>query len=159
MLSRIWLLGLVGLFGFWASLSIAQTKLSPIQEERARDLFLELRCVVCQNQSIGDSDADVAKDLREIVREQISADKSNAEIKSYLVERYGEFILLRPVLALHTIILWAAPILLLIVGGALAWRTTMRRPVDEVTGQLSMAEEEQIIEIMKKTSGESDRSS
>ena len=110
-------------FSAVAAMSVEKT-LPGEQEERAKNLFLELRCVVCQNQSIGDSDADVARDLREIVREQITAGKSNSQIKDFLVARYGEFILLQPVFALHTVMLWVAPLLLLILGGFLAWRVT-----------------------------------
>ncbi|MEL6736923.1 MAG: cytochrome c-type biogenesis protein, partial [Pseudomonadota bacterium] len=79
-------------------------------DARTKALFHELRCVVCQNQSIAESDADVAKDLREIVREQIGAGKTDSQIKTFLVDRYGEFILLKPVLSWHTALLWLAPI-------------------------------------------------
>ena len=132
--------------------AIAETKLTPQLEDRARVLFLQLRCVVCQNQSIGDSDADVAKDLREIVREQIQAGQTDAQIKQFLVDRYGEFILLNPVFAWHTLVLWAAPLFLLFVGGLLAWRVTRNRQVATVGGNLSDEEEAALNAIIERRS-------
>lgn len=126
----------------------AETRLPAAEEERARKLFLQLRCVVCQNQSIGDSDADVARDLREIVREQISAGKTNAEISGFLVDRYGEFILLKPVFAWHTAALWGAPIVLLLIGGLLAWRVSTRRPRADEKIQLSRAEQDALEKLL-----------
>lgn len=128
--------------------AVAETTLPAAQEERARKLFLQLRCVVCQNQSIGDSDADVARDLREIVREQISAGKTNSEISQFLVARYGEFILLKPVFAWHTAALWGAPIVLLLVGGLLAWRAITRRVKVDEKAQLSSKEQDELQKIL-----------
>jgi cytochrome c-type biogenesis protein CcmH len=82
----------------------------PALEERARALSAELRCMVCQNQSIDDSDAPLAADLRVLLRERIMAGDSDAEVIDFLVARYGEFILLKPRFAWHTLILWAAPL-------------------------------------------------
>jgi cytochrome c-type biogenesis protein CcmH len=81
-------------------------------ESQAEALFEELRCVVCQNQSIAQSDADLARDLRQLVRERLAAGENEGEVKAFLVERYGEFILLRPPLRPATYILWLAPLLL-----------------------------------------------
>ena len=134
-----------------ASHSTAQTQLPPHMEERAKSLFLELRCVVCQNQSIGDSDADVAKDLREIVREQMLAGKSDAEIRDFLVARYGEFILLKPVFAWHTALLWIAPIALLLIGGLLAWRVTNKKVSPSDKTKLSEEDEAELAEILRKS--------
>ena len=148
MLRRIWL-GLAVLLALAMPPAFAQEKrLSPELEERAKLLFLELRCVVCQNQSIGDSDADVAKDLREIVREQISAGKTNGEIKDFLVARYGEFILLRPVIAWHTSILWGAPFVMLLVGGILAWRVSNKRPKAANVAELSEQDQVEVDKII-----------
>lgn len=84
----------------------------PALEQRARDISAGLRCLVCQNQSIDDSDADLARDLRILVRERLVAGDSNAEVEQYLVDRYGEYVLLNPRLNNHTLILWvAAPVL------------------------------------------------
>ncbi|NKB51632.1 MAG: cytochrome c-type biogenesis protein CcmH [Rhizobiaceae bacterium] len=130
--------------------ALAQTTLSPEMEVRAKALFLQLRCVVCQNQSIGDSDADVAKDLREIVREQMLAGKTDDDIRNFLVARYGEFILLKPVFAWHTAVLWLTPILLLLVGGVLAWRATSRSPKSVKSDALSKQDENELQEILRQ---------
>ncbi|CAA6605100.1 Cytochrome c-type biogenesis protein CcmH [Rhodospirillaceae bacterium LM-1] len=82
----------------------------PALEARARDVGAELRCVVCQNQSIDDSDADLAKDLRQIVRERITAGDSNDQVKQYLVDRYGDYVLLRPPFNAKTVLLWLGPL-------------------------------------------------
>jgi len=91
----------------------------PRQEERARALGRELRCMVCQNQSIEDSDAGLARDLRRIVREQVAAGRSDGEIIGFLHARYGDFVLLRPPLRAGTVLLWAMPALALGLGVAL----------------------------------------
>lgn len=90
----------------------------PKLEARARAISQELRCVVCQNQSIDDSDAPLARDLRVIVREQLSAGRSDAETIDYVVARYGNFVLLKPPVAPATWALWAGPFVLLAGGGA-----------------------------------------
>jgi cytochrome c-type biogenesis protein CcmH len=97
----------------------------PALEARARSLSAELRCLVCQNQSIDDSDADLARDLRMIVRERLEAGDSDREVIDYLVARYGEFVLLRPRFETHTLVLWLAGPALLLIGGLAAvigWR-------------------------------------
>ncbi len=88
----------------------------PALEARARALSAEIRCMVCQNQSIDDSDAPLAKDLRVLVRERLVAGDSNSEVIDYLVSRYGEFVLLKPRFAWHTAILWAAGPFALLCG-------------------------------------------
>ena len=88
----------------------------PKLEQRARDLSANLRCMVCQNQSIDDSNADLARDLRLLVRERIVAGDSDEQVISYVVSRYGEFVLLKPRLSAKTLILWGAPALLLVIG-------------------------------------------
>jgi cytochrome c-type biogenesis protein CcmH len=89
----------------------------PALEARARSLSQELRCVVCQNQSIDDSAAPLARDLRIIVREQLSAGKSDEGVKDYLVKRYGTYVLLRPPLNTATLFLWFGPALLALLAG------------------------------------------
>jgi cytochrome c-type biogenesis protein CcmH len=89
----------------------------PAKEAQARALMKELRCLVCQNQSIEDSDADLARDLRVIVRERLAAGDSPEQVKAYLVDRYGEWVLLRPLVNRTTWILWATPPLVLVLGG------------------------------------------
>ena len=103
----------------------------PALEARARVVSQELRCLVCQNQSLDDSDADLAHDLRVLVRERIKAGDSNAQTIAYLRARYGDFILLRPPFAARTALLWGGPLLLLLLGaGALArfYRSAARAP-------------------------------
>ncbi|WP_420134408.1 cytochrome c-type biogenesis protein [Rhodopseudomonas sp.] len=99
----------------------------PAKEARARELSRELRCMVCQNQSIDDSDATLAKDLRLLVRERIAAGDSNKQVLDYLVARYGEFVLLKPRFEAHTLILWLIPPLVLLVGGLGLWLHIRRR--------------------------------
>jgi|SRR5262245_13113386 len=85
-------------------------------EARARSLSKELRCMVCQNQSIDDSDAPLARDLRILVRERLQAGEGDQQVINFLVARYGEFVLLRPRFSLHTALLWLAPAAALLVG-------------------------------------------
>ena len=98
----------------------------PTLETRARGLSHELRCMVCQNQSIDDSDAPLARDLRLLVRERLKAGDSDAQVLDYLVARYGEFVLLKPRFELRTALLWLAPVGLLGVG-AITLIVAMRR--------------------------------
>jgi cytochrome c-type biogenesis protein CcmH len=97
------------------------------KELRARDLSRELRCMVCQNQSIDDSEAPLARDLRLLVRERIAAGDSDAEVMDFLVARYGEFVLLKPRLRPHTLLLWLLPPLALAGGGLAMWIQSRRR--------------------------------
>jgi cytochrome c-type biogenesis protein CcmH len=99
----------------------------PVKEARARDLSRELRCMVCQNQSIDDSDAPLARDLRLLVRERIAAGDSNSQVLDFLVARYGEFVLLKPRFERQTMLLWLLAPLLLAGGGFALWRQNRRR--------------------------------
>jgi len=89
----------------------------PGLEARAREVGRELRCLVCRNQSIDDSDADLAHDLRVLVRERIKAGDSNDQVVAYVRARYGDFVLLRPPLEIGTLLLWGGPLLILVLGG------------------------------------------
>jgi cytochrome c-type biogenesis protein CcmH len=93
----------------------------PSKEARARDLSRELRCMVCQNQSIDDSEAPLARDLRLLVRERISAGDSNSQVLDFLVARYGEFVLLKPRFERQTLVLWLVTPLVLFGGGLAIW--------------------------------------
>ncbi len=104
----------------------------PALEARARALGKELRCLVCQNQSIDDSDAALARDLRRIVRERLLAGDSDAAIERYLVERYGDFVLLRPPVKPATWLLWVGPFLVLLAGAGLVFAFLRRRPAAAV---------------------------
>ena len=112
------------------------------QEQRARALSKDLRCVVCQNQSIDDSDAPLARDLRVLVREQIAAGKSDAAVRGYLVERYGNFVLLKPPIEGDTLLLWAGPFAVLLFGaaGLILWQR--RRPATPVTADAPLSDAE-----------------
>ncbi len=90
----------------------------PGQEGRARRLFQQLRCIVCQNEAIDDSDAELAHDLRQIVRQQVAQGRSDAQIRGFLVDRYGEFILLKPRFTVGNALLWLTPGVIVLVGGA-----------------------------------------
>ena len=94
----------------------------PAQEERARAISAGLRCMVCQNQSIDDSNAPLAKDLRILVRDRIVQGDTDEQVLDYVVERYGEYVLLRPRLAPHTYLLWFGPFIVLLLAAALAVR-------------------------------------
>lgn len=91
-------------------------------ERRARAISAELRCLVCQNQSIDDSDAPLAKDLRVLVRERLVAGDSDASVRDFVVARYGDFVLLRPPFDARTALLWAAPFLILLAALGFMWR-------------------------------------
>jgi cytochrome c-type biogenesis protein CcmH len=99
----------------------------PAKEARARELSRELRCMVCQNQSIDDSDAPLARDLRLLVRERIAGGDSDSQVIDFLVARYGEFVLLKPRFTPHTLVLWLLPPLALIGGGLALWLYSRRR--------------------------------
>ena len=100
---------------------------NPIYETRARDLSKGIRCLVCQNQSIDDSDSDLAKDLRKIIRKKIIQGETDNEITQYLVDKYGNFILMKPPLYQDTYILWISPLLLMIVGITIMYFTLKRK--------------------------------
>jgi cytochrome c-type biogenesis protein CcmH len=130
---------LVGLAGTAFAVDPGEKLADPALEARARAIAAELRCLVCQNQSIDDSDAPLAKDLRVLLRERLSAGASDAEAKAYIVARYGDFVLLRPPLKLQTLLLWGAPLIALLLGGFAVWRALAGRAV---TAPPPLSEEE-----------------
>jgi cytochrome c-type biogenesis protein CcmH len=97
------------------------------QEERYNALTLELRCTVCQNQSLADSDAQLAQDLRAEIYEMMMAGRSDDEIKTFMIERYGDFVLYRPPMQGNTLALWILPIFLLLVGAVIVFFTVRNR--------------------------------
>jgi cytochrome c-type biogenesis protein CcmH len=116
----------------------------PVLEQRARDLSANLRCMVCQNQSIDDSDAPLAKDLRVLVRERLVAGDTNAEVIDFLVARYGEFVLLKPRFSWNTLLLWAvAPLTLLLGAGTLLFAARRRQRTLATTRTTTLSAEEQ----------------
>ena len=113
----------------------------PAQEARAREIFKDVRCLVCQNESIDDSEADLAHDLRQIVREQVRAGRSEAEIKRFLTDRYGEFVLLTPSFSAGNLALWGGPFVGVLLGGLLLLHR-LRNRIPEA--ELSPAEAERL---------------
>lgn len=130
---RVWLIILLGLLAFAMPLH-AQTNAAPPQftsqaeEDRFHHLLTELRCVMCQNQSLADSNAQIAVELRREVLTLMREGRNDEEVKAYLVQRYGEFVLYRPVVNQRNLALWIGPfaILILAVGGLIAWRRSQR---------------------------------
>ena len=120
----------------------------PALEARARGISTELRCLVCQNQSIDDSDAPLAKDLRVLVRERLVAGDSNAQVRSFLVDRYGEFVLLKPSWSFANLLLWlTAPVALLIGAAVAIWRS--RKGAGHAETGLTDEEERALAKILR----------
>lgn len=121
----------------------------PALEARARALSAQLRCMVCQNQSIDDSNADLAKDLRLLVRERLTAGDSDEQVIDYLVSRYGEFVLLKPRLSEHTILLWGMPVALAAIGAGVVLVQLRRRRISS-SGQELSEEEQRKLDVLLK---------
>ncbi|MBL0371093.1 cytochrome c-type biogenesis protein CcmH [Rhizobium sp. KVB221] len=120
----------------------------PALEARARALSAGLRCMVCQNQSIDDSNADLAKDLRLLVRERLKAGDTDEQVIDYLVSRYGEFVLLKPRLSAHTILLWGMPVALLAIGGVVLAFQLRKRPQKREATALTDDEKQKLKSIL-----------
>ena len=131
------------LFALLASPALAvqpdEVMKDPALEDRARALSAELRCLVCQNESIDDSEAPLARDIRVLIRERIGKGESNDAVRAYLVSRYGDFILLKPPFKPETLLLWLSPVLVLGLGVGAALFAYRRAP--SVTPRLSAEEE------------------
>lgn len=123
---------------------------NPVLEQRARSISANLRCLVCQNQSIDDSDAELARDLRLLVRERLVAGETDTEVYDYVVARYGEFVLLRPVFAGHTIVLWVATPILLIIGLIVTIVSAMRLRKHKTERTKLTKEEEKALAQLRK---------
>ena len=121
-------------------------------EQRARELSRELRCMVCQNQSIDDSDAPLARDLRLLVRERLKAGDSNKQVLDFLTARYGDFVLLRPRLNLHTVLLWALPPAVLLAGavGLILLARRRKREVRDASA-LTAAEQSKLSNLIERS--------
>jgi cytochrome c-type biogenesis protein CcmH len=113
----------------------------PAQEARARAIFADVRCLVCQNESIDDSEAELAADLRHVVRDQVKAGRSDAEIKRFLTDRYGEFVLMTPAFSWLNLALWGGPFLVVVLGAGLLL-SRLRRASGEA--ELSPEESERV---------------
>lgn len=120
----------------------------PKLEQRARDLSTGLRCMVCQNQNIDDSDAPLARDLRLLVRERLKQGDTDAQVHDYLVQRYGDFVLLKPPFQMDTLILWATPAIVLVIACAFVLLRT-RAPKQAGAPGLSEAEKQALSRLQK----------
>ena len=116
MKARVFLACLAAVFCMAAASDPSERLADPAQEARAREIFAQVRCLVCQNESIDDSEAELARDLRHIVRDQVREGRSDGEIKRFLVDRYGEFVLLRPRFSIGNAMLWIGPFLVVALG-------------------------------------------
>lgn len=124
---------------------------NPAQEARARSLFSDIRCLVCQSQSIEDSEAPLAHDLRQVIRAQVAEGRSDAQIRGFLVSRYGQFVLLSPKLTPGNAILWIGP-LIVVLGGAAALLGRRNARVTEES-ELSAQEESRLASLSKEQGG------
>jgi len=136
---RLILFSALLLLGSWAHASEAKPAAAdPVLEDRVLAVATELRCLVCQNQTLADSNAPLAVDLRNQIREQMQEGATESQIVDYMVARYGDFVLYRPPLKATTVLLWAGPLLLLIAGIAILYRRLARRrgePQPELSGE------------------------
>ena len=121
------------------------------QESRARVMFKQVRCVVCQNESIDDSEAQLARDLRQIIRGQIAAGRTDTEVKAFLVSKYGDFILLKPVFNLSNALLWFGPFVIVLGGVAVV---VMRRKPLVIEDELTADEAKQLTQLQKNLGAE-----
>lgn len=127
----------------------------PVQEKRAQALGKDLRCLVCQNESIEDSNADLAKDLRIIVRERIAAGESDSQVRQYVVDRYGDYVLLKPPFKASTLVLWLGPFALLLAGIAAIFAFYRRRQTSAPAQAAPLsAEEKRRLDKLLKDSGQ-----
>jgi len=110
----------------------------PVLEQRAREISHDLRCMVCQNQSIDDSEAPLARDLRLLVRERLKAGDSDSQVVDFMVARYGEFVLLKPRMSWHTAVLWGAPLTILIAGLFAIGFSVLRRPAGAAVSETAI---------------------
>ena len=120
----------------------------PVQETRARNIGRQLRCLKCRNQSIFDSNAGIAKDLRVVVRERMVAGDTDAEILTYAADRFGDYVLLKPRFATYTYVLWLTPFMLLGLGGVAVWGYLRRRPATAGLDRLTEAEQQEARRIL-----------
>jgi cytochrome c-type biogenesis protein CcmH len=139
-----------------AATSALEVLADPVQEARARAIGKELRCLVCQNQSIDDSDADLAKDLRHLVRERLVAGDSDEQVLDFVTQRYGDFVLLKPPVKPDTWLLWFGPGTVLVIGGLLLvayfrGRTVPAAPIPE----LDASERERLTRLLAGDGGSS----
>jgi cytochrome c-type biogenesis protein CcmH len=149
---RVWRNLIAALLLVLAAPAFAQEQqlADPALEQRARNLSHEIRCVVCQSQSIAESDADIARDMRGLIREQIAAGRSDQEIRDYLVARYGDFVLFEPPFKATTYVLWIGPFVLLaaaLIGVVFYFRRRAAQPA--AARELTAAERSRVTELLR----------
>jgi cytochrome c-type biogenesis protein CcmH len=132
------------------ALLLALLSVDPALEARARDISRELRCQVCQNQSIDDSNAPLAADLRRLVRERIKAGDNDAQVFQYVTQRYGDYVLLRPPLRMDTLLLWFGPAAVLLIAAVVLIIGIRRRRVATATAPLAPDEEKRLAALLDK---------
>ena len=148
-------LALLALIAPGAALAVQPDEMlkNPVLEARARNLSQELRCMVCQNQSIDDSEASLARDLRLLVRERLMQGDSDKQVLDFLVARYGEFVLLKPRFEPQTLLLWGIPPLSLLGGLVVLLVMARRRQTTDLSaGELSATEQQRIAKLVKARS-------
>ncbi|MGP4803601.1 cytochrome c-type biogenesis protein [Agrobacterium cavarae] len=151
MLARLSLLIILALSAFPASAFNPDEVLAdPALEARARNLTAQLRCMVCQNQSIDNSNAELARDLRILVRDRLVKGDSDDAVINYVVSRYGEFVLLKPRFSARTLVLWGAPIGLLLIGGVAVFVFSRRRAALSEGQKLTADEEARIRDLLER---------
>lgn len=128
-----------------AGVAVEATPLPPAQEARAQAVMRSLRCLVCQNESIADSGADLARDLRQVVRERIAAGDTDDQVRAYMVRRYGDWVLLDPPFKRSTALLWLSPLIVFLAGGAALLSYRRGRRVDAAGGAPLDAEEQRLL--------------
>jgi cytochrome c-type biogenesis protein CcmH len=146
------IMGLFLALGSFAARAVQPDEILPDAklEARARGLSAQLRCMVCQNESIDDSNADLARDLRIMIREQLQAGNSDEQIRAAMVERYGDFILLKPPFKVETILLWGTPLLVLLFGAGGIFLVARRRPGAVATEVLSESETAHLNTVLRR---------
>ena len=132
---------LAGVICIAAAADPAERLADPAQEARARAIFQDVRCLVCQNESIDDSEAELAHDLRQVVREQVRLGRSDEQIKRFLTDRYGEFVLMTPAFSWVNLALWGGPFLVVVLGAGLLVGRLRNRTADT---ELSPEEAERV---------------
>jgi cytochrome c-type biogenesis protein CcmH len=152
----LWLmLALTNLGAFALAVEPGERLADPALEARARAISGELRCLVCQNESIDDSNADLAHDIRMLVRQRLTAGESDAQVVQSVVDRYGQFVLLKPPVEPATYALWFGPPIVLALGlaGSVAWIVQRRRRQTDMPPALSPEERARLDELLRESSG------
>jgi cytochrome c-type biogenesis protein CcmH len=153
MLRLGWLLAVLALAVSQSAAAVEPNEMlkDPALEARAREISRELRCVVCQNESIDESEADLAHDLRVLVRERLVAGDSEQQVLQFVVDRYGDFVLLRPPVKPATYLLWASPAILLLIAAGISVVYLRRRRRGSTTAAPLTAEEQARLDALLKT--------